>query len=81
MRVVAQIPHPKIRITIMQWNEKYMIEMEAGNYKQTFKISQDSVTGLEDVKSLCTDELIESAIDRFNAMHTDLTTAFKNTIK
>jgi hypothetical protein len=84
MRILAQIPHPKLRISIMAWNEKYIIEMEAGQYKQTFKIGQESVSGIEEVKALCTDELISNTIDRFNTMHKDFSSSFnalKNNIK
>lgn len=76
MRIIAQIPHPDLRIVIMSWNEKYLIEMEAGQYKQTYKISTDSVNGLEGVKALCTPELIQKTLERFREMHTDFAKAF-----
>jgi len=66
-----------MRISIMQWNEKYIIEMEAGQYKQTYKIAQDSISGLEEVKALCTPELIESTMVRFSSMHHDFSTSYK----
>lgn len=67
-----------MRISIMQWNDKYIIEMEAGQYKQTFKISTDAVTGLEQVKALCTEELMASAMTRFSSMHADFGEAYKS---
>lgn len=51
--------------------------MEAGQYKQTYKISVDSVDGIEDVKSLCSEELITQTLNRFSAMHHDFANAFK----
>ncbi len=81
MRIVAQVPHPKLKISIFQYNEKYIIEMEAGQYKQTYKISVDSVDGQEAVKALCTPELIDNTLQRFNGMHTDFATAFKTISK
>jgi hypothetical protein len=78
MRIVATIPHPQLRIAIFLYNEKYIIEMEAAQYKQTFKISQDSVDGLEDVKKLCSQELIDGAMRRFSEMHADFKVAFNN---
>ena len=51
--------------------------MEAGQYKQTYKISADSVDGLEDVKSLCSEELIAQTLERFAAMHHDFAKSFK----
>ncbi len=78
MRIIAQIPHAKLKISIFQYNEKYIIEMEAGQYKQTFKIGVESVSGVDGVKELCTDVLVENALQRFNAMHTDFSQAFQN---
>ena len=77
MRIVAQIPHRDIKISIFSYNEKYIIEMEAGQYKQTYKISADSVNGIEDVKTLCSEELITHTLNRFSAMHQDFAIAFK----
>ncbi len=78
MRIIAQIPHPQIKISIMMYNEKYIIEMEAGQYKQTYKISADSVAGVEGVKALCTPELISGTLQRFSLMHNDFSIAFKS---
>jgi hypothetical protein len=77
MRIVAQVPHPQMKISIFAWNEKYIIEMEAGQYKQTYKISQDSVAGLDAVKELCTPELISGTLARFSAMHSDFHLAYQ----
>ncbi len=76
MRIIATIPHPQLKISIFLYNEKYIIELEAAQYKQTYKISQDSVTGLEDVKKLCSEELISGSMGRFSSMHSDFKKAF-----
>lgn len=76
MRIIATIPHPRLRISIFLYNEKYIIELEAAQYKQTFKISADSVDGLEGVKALLTDELLNNSMSRFEAMHLDFKKAF-----
>ncbi len=67
-----------MKISIFSWNEKYIIEIEAGQYKQTYKISQDSVAGLDDVKALCSENLINQTMERFRAMHHDFSEAFQN---
>jgi hypothetical protein len=77
MRIVATIPHPQLKISIFLYNEKYIIEIEAAQYKQTFKISQDSVNGPDDVKKLCSDELISGCMQRFSGMHADFKKAFE----
>lgn len=79
MRIIATIPHPQLKISIFLYNEKYIIEIEAGQYKQTFKISADSVDGLEGVKRLLTPELLENSLDRFSGMHADFKKSFDQT--
>lgn len=76
MRIIATIPHPQLKISVFLYNEKYIIELEAGQYKQTFKISADSVDGLEGVKSLITPELVKNSLDRFESMHADFKKSF-----
>lgn len=51
--------------------------MEAGQYKQTYKISADSVDGVEGVKVLCSEELISNTLQRFSSMHEDFANAYK----
>jgi hypothetical protein len=77
MRIIATIPHPQIKISIFLYNEKYIIELEAGQYKQTFKISNDSVDGLEGVKRLISPELLDNCLNRFSAMHSDFKKSFE----
>ena len=76
MRIIATIPHPRLRISIFLYNEKYIIELEAAQYKQTFKISAESVDGLEGVKALLTEELLNNSMSRFEGMHLDFKMAF-----
>jgi hypothetical protein len=68
MRVVTEIAHPEIKITIFHWNNRYLIKLEAGPFEQTYKIQEFDVDSEEDVKKLVSDEFIHSAIDRFNQM-------------
>ena len=76
MRIIATIPHPQLKISIFLYNEKYIIELEAGQYKQTFKISADSVEGIEGVKKLISPELLENCLIRFSGMHADFKKSF-----
>lgn len=77
MRIIANIPHPQLKISIFLYNEKYIIEIEAAQYKQTYKISADGVADVEQVKALVTPELIANCLERFNGMHTDFKQAFE----
>jgi hypothetical protein len=78
LRLAATIPHPHCRISILSWNEKWIIEIEAGAYKQTYRISQDSVQGLEQAKKLVTPQLLSRTMERFHEMHADFDIAYKS---
>ena len=75
MRVVTEIAHPEIKITIFHWNNRYLIKLEAGFFEQTFKIQEYDVNSEDEVIKLIDDQFIKSAIERFNQMAESLHTA------
>lgn len=77
MRLVEVIPHAQCRISIMSYNDKWIIEIEAAQYKQTYKIGHDNVSGLEDVRKLITPGLIGGTLERFRSMHGDFAHSFQ----
>ena len=78
MRVVGEIPHPELKITIFHWNNRYLIKLEAGLFEQTFKIHEYDVASEEEVKKIVDEAFITSAINRFNEMAQSLHTSMKN---
>jgi hypothetical protein len=78
MRVIADIPHSKYKIQVFSYNSKYLVKIELGQFEQIFKIGETDVMGLEDVKAMITDELLENSLDRFISMRSDWENAFKN---
>lgn len=66
-----------MRITVHQYNDKYLIELEGGAYKQTFKIGTEAVGNPDVLKTICNEEFIQNCIARFRTMHADFHTAFK----
>jgi hypothetical protein len=83
MRVVADIPHPRYKIQIFNYNSKYMLKVELGQFEQVFKIGEADVFGLDEVKAMITQELLDNALDRFMSMRVDWEKAFaqKNIVK
>ncbi len=61
MRVVAEIPHAAVKITVFAWNGKYLIKLERGPYEQTYKISEMEVAGDAAMKQLLDDTFINEA--------------------
>jgi hypothetical protein len=68
MRVVGEIPHPQLKITIFNWNNRYLIKLEAGALEQTFKVSEMDVTSEEDLKKMIDTEFLQEAEARFHEM-------------
>jgi hypothetical protein len=65
MRVVGEIPHPNLKITIFNWNNRYLIKLEQGSLEQTFKVSEFDIASEEDIKKLIDSEFIKESEARF----------------
>ncbi|MBU2019239.1 MAG: hypothetical protein KJ941_06305 [Bacteroidetes bacterium] len=81
MRLVAEIPHEKYKIAIFNYNQKYVLKIELGQFEQIFKIGEIDVMSLADVQSMITPTLLTNCLHRFISMRTDWEEAFtvKNT--
>lgn len=77
MRVVAEIPHSHFKIQIFNWNGKYQVKIEIGQFEQTYKVAETNVNGLEDVKSLITDEFLTKVMGRMVSMREEWNNALK----
>lgn len=77
MRVVADIPNPNMKVTLMAWNGKYIIKLEKGDFEQTYKIGEMDVMGDAGAKELLDEDFMEAAMNRFN----DMRDAFVSTVR
>jgi hypothetical protein len=75
MRVIGEIPHPEVKITIFHWNNRYLIKLEAGHFEQTFKIEEYDLSSEDEIKSIVNEEFIQQSIIRFNDMAKSLSQA------
>lgn len=75
MRIVGNIPHPEMRITVFHMNDKYIVKLEAGPMEQVFKFSQEQHPGFEAVQKLVDTEFLSKALDRFNEMFLSMRSA------
>lgn len=76
MRLVKDIPHEKYKIQLFQYNGKYILKIELGQFEQTYKIGETDVYGVEDVEKMITHQLLKNALTRFVEMRTDWGEAF-----
>lgn len=78
MRLVKELPHPRYKIQIFQYNGKFIVKIELGQFEQTYKIGETDVSGLDEVEKMITQTLLSNALKRFVDMRTDWEEAFKN---
>lgn len=68
MRIIDNIPHESMTISIFQMNDKYQVRFEAGPMEQSFKFFIADVRSVEHLKELIDGEFIEMTRRRFNEM-------------
>ncbi len=68
MRVIGEIPHPDCKITIFQWNNRYLIKLEQGPLEQTFKIQEFDLASEEEIKLIVTEDFIQASLRQFEVM-------------
>ena len=68
MRVLFEIPHPKVKITVFSWTRKYIIKLEKGSLEQTYKISEMDIMDEGDIPKLLDESFIQGALQRFSEM-------------
>ena len=78
MRLVKDIPHEKYKIQLFQYNGKYILKIELGQFEQTYKIGDTDVYGVEDVEKMITPQLLKNSLNRFVEMIADWGEAFTN---
>ncbi len=77
MRLVKDIPHERYKIQVFQYNAKYIVKIELGQFEQTYKIGETDVNSLDEVERMVTSELLANALKRFVEMREDWGKAFE----
>jgi hypothetical protein len=78
MRLVKEIPHERYKIQLFNYNGKYIVKIELGQFEQTFKIGETDVEGPKEVEYMITPELLSNCLKRFIEMRSDWESAFTN---
>lgn len=78
MRVLKEIPHERYKIQLLNYNAKYIIKIELGQFEQIFKIGETDVASLNEVEKMLTTELLSNCLKRFVEMRSDWENAFQN---
>ena len=76
MRIIAELPHPEFKISILNMNRKYIVKIEQGALEQTYKIAEaDLLDGVNSVFEILDEAFLATVATRF----TDMRKNFKET--
>jgi hypothetical protein len=78
MRVVKELNKEGVRISMFEWNNKYILKFELGNMEQTFKVPSMDVLEESDLEDLIQGQFFENVKKRFDEMHQSLQNVTKN---
>ena len=78
MRLIKEIPHEHYRITVHNYNAKYLLKIELGQFEQVFKIRETDVMSLDELENMMTPQLLSNCLTRFIQMRTDWEMAFQH---
>jgi hypothetical protein len=77
MRIIAELPHPDFKISILSMNQKFIVKIEKGSLEQTFKIPEMDLTdGVNSVFELLDEAFLTTVAARFSQMLKDYKDAY-----
>ncbi|MDB5285629.1 MAG: hypothetical protein JWR05_578 [Mucilaginibacter sp.] len=72
MRIIAELPHPEFKISILNMNSKFIIKIEKGALEQTYKLPEMDLTdGVNSVFELLDEAFLKTVSVRFADMLKD----------
>jgi hypothetical protein len=78
MRIIAELPHPDFKISILNMNNKFIVKIEQGNLEQTFKIAEaDLLDGVNSVFEVLDEEFLKTVSTRFAEMRRNFNEAYR----
>ena len=72
MRIIAELPHPDFKISILNMNQKFIIKIEKGSIEQSYKIPEMDLTdGVNSVLEILDEAFLKTVSLRFEEMKKD----------
>jgi hypothetical protein len=78
MRIIREIPHDRYRIQLLQYNAKFILKIELGQFEQTFKISELDVQSPDELERMMNPDFLRNCLNRFIEMRSDWENAFQS---
>ncbi len=70
MRIVGEVPHPRLKITIFKNEGKFSVKCESGLLEQIYKFRDDDRLAIaDDVKKMVDDSFIQKMEDILRGMY------------
>jgi len=70
MRIIGNIEHPALKITVFKMDNKLSIKFESGLYEQTYKLRQsDNLESFEDIEKLVDESFINDVLIQMSTLH------------
>ena len=76
MRIVKEIPHERYKIQLHQYNGKYILKIELGQYEQSYKINELDIEDANAIDNMLSEEFLQNCLKRFLTMRRDWEKAF-----
>jgi hypothetical protein len=77
MRIIAELPHPEFKISILNMNQKFIVKIEQGMLEQSYKIPEMDLTdGVNSIFELLDEAFLTSVAARFAEMRKDFKEAY-----
>jgi len=78
MRIIAELPHPEFKISILNMNDKFIVKIEQGSLEQTYKIAGiDLLDGVNSIFEILDEAFLNTVSARFTEMRKDWVDTFK----
>ena len=72
MRIIAELPHPDFKISILYMTQKFIVKIEQGPLEQSYKIPEMDLTdGVNSVFELLDEPFLKTVSSRFAEMRKD----------
>jgi hypothetical protein len=77
MRIIAELPHPEFKISILNMNQKFIVKIEQGTLEQSYKTDEMDLTdGINSIFEFLDEEFLKTVSARFSEMRKDYQKAY-----
>ena len=74
MHFIKEIPHPNMRISLFEWNSKYILKFETPDLEQSFKFSVLDFTDQNEIEELASSSSFQTFVENtFHSMYAEMT--------